>query len=303
MRRWLILLFIFGMAALPVAARAQGTIKFSTMQIQLWPEYDRPSMLVISEFQLPDGVSLPVNVSFRIPKSANLAAVASLSGDQLINAQFSGPTTDGDWQIVQVNVQTNAIYHIEYYAPITKTGTERQFTYQWSSDYPVDDFSVDIWPPADVTQLVTDPPLSLTSNPDGTTSRKKDFGALSANQQFSLKINYNKTTDTLTKPSSSNSSNVQPSQPINANTPGSFMATFNGSLPYMIGILGLLVIGGGVVYFWQTGRRDKSRTRKRHAPRVETEGDSEVYCHQCGTRAHKGDRFCRVCGTKLRREA
>ncbi|HUI89471.1 MAG TPA: zinc ribbon domain-containing protein [Anaerolineales bacterium] len=299
MRRWLILLLIFGMAVLPFSVQAQGTIKFSTMSIQLWPEYDRPSMLVISEFQLPDSVSLPVNVNFRIPKDAILAAVASLSGDQLINAQHSNPTTEGDGQIVQVAIQTNAIYHIEYYAPISKTGTERQFTYQWLSDYPVDDFTVGVWPPTDITQLTTNPPLSLISNPDGTSSWKKDFGALAANQPFTLKISYNKTTDTLTKPASPD---VQPSQPIGANTPGSFMATFSHAVPYLVGVLGLILISGGVAYFWQTGRRDRSRIRKRRFPRSEKEGGGEVYCHQCGTHAHKEDRFCRVCGTKLRRE-
>ncbi len=52
MRRWFVLLFILGIAALPFSAQAQSAVKFSSLQIQLWPEYDQPSMLVICEFKL-----------------------------------------------------------------------------------------------------------------------------------------------------------------------------------------------------------------------------------------------------------
>ena len=301
MRRWFILLFVLGITVLPFSVHAQSVIKFSTMHVELQPEYDQPSMLLIYDFQLADGVSLPVDVIFRIPKDGNLVAVALLSNGQYLNAEFNGPTTTNDWQIIKVNVQTAATYHIEYYEPISKTGKERQFNYSWMNDYPIDDFSLSVWPPEDITQFNADPPLNSVANSDGTTSWKKDFGALLASQQINLKINYNRVSNALTKPGGP-LSGVQPSQPIGSNTPGSSMATIRNDIPYIIGGLGLMLIGGGIVYFWQSGR-GRNKSRRRHSAHIETEGDSEIYCHQCGTRAHKGDRFCRVCGTKLRREA
>jgi len=299
MRRWFVLLFILGIAALPFSAQAQSAIKFSTLQVQLRPEYDQPSMLLIYDFQLASDTSLPANVTFRIPKDDNLVAVAYLSDGQLLNAIYNGPNVDNDWQIIQVKVQTATTYHIEYYAPIFKTGKERKFNYVWLSDYPINDFSLSILPPADITQLTTDPSLNSVTNTDGTTSWEKDFGALPANQQFTLQINYNKASDRLTEPGAQ--SGVQPSQPIGSNTPGRVM--LSNYLPYVIVGFGLLLIIGGGFYFWQSGRRGRNKSRQRRSPQAESEGDSEVYCHQCGTRAHRGDRFCRVCGTKLRREA
>ena len=301
MRRWFILLFIVGMAVSPFSAHAQAVIKFSTLQVQLWPEYDKPSMLVICEFKLADGTPLPADITFRIPKNGNLAAVASLSNGQLMVARYEGPTTNGDWQTIQVKVETATTYHIEYYAPINKSGAERQYNYLWPGDYPVDDFSISVWPTVDTTQLTTDPPLSMVSNSDGTTTWKKDFGTLQANQQFTIKVNYTRNSDTLTKTSSQ--PGVQPSQPIGSNTLGSAMSTFGNGLPYFLGGLGLLVLGGVIVYVWQSVWGGRSKPRRRNSPSGETEDDSEVYCHQCGTRAHKGDQFCRVCGTKLRHEA
>jgi len=300
MRRWLILLFMLGITVLPFSVHAQSEIAFSTMQVVLQPEYDQPSMLLIYDFQLADGVSLPMDVTFRIPKDGNLVAVALLSNGQYLNADFNGPTATNDWQIIKVKVQTATTYHIEYYEPISKIGKERLFNYVWMSDYPIDDFNLSVWPPEDSRQFNTAPSLISVTNSDGTTSWKKDFGALSASQQIAVKIDYNRDSDALTKPSPL--SGVQPSQPIGSNTPGSLMSTVSNDIPYIIGGLGLILIGGGIVYFWQSGRGRKKSRRKR-STRSETEGDSEIYCHQCGTRAHKGDRFCRVCGTKLRSEA
>jgi hypothetical protein len=298
MRRWFILLFIFGVAALPFSVHAQGVIKFSTLQVQLWPEYDQPGMRVICEFKLADGTSLPADITVNIPKNGKLTAVASLSNGQLMLAGYDGPTANGNWQTIQVKVDTATTYHIVYYIPISKTGTERQYNYLWpGGDYPVNDFSIVVWPAVDTTHITTDPQLNLVTNSDGSTSWKKDIGALTANQPFTLKLNYTKTSDTLTK------TGVQSSQPIGSNTLGSAMSTFGNGLPYFLGGLGLLALGGAIVYAWQLVRGGGNKPRRRNSPRGETEGDSEVYCHQCGTRAHKGDSFCRICGTKLRREA
>jgi hypothetical protein len=301
MRKWFAFLFILWIMVTPFPAQAQSAIKFSGVQVELRPEYDQPSMLLIYDFKLASGISLPVDVTFRIPKDDNLIAVASLSNGQLLDANYTGPTLEGDWQVIQINVMAATTYHVEYYAPIIKTSKTRQFSYSWISDYPVDAFNFSIYPPSDVTQFTSDPTLDSVTNQDGTISWQKNFGTLAPNQPFNLKINYNRSSDKLTK--SNSQSGVQPSQPLDSNTPGSFMATFSNVIPYVLGGAGLIIIGGVIVYFWQSTRNNRNRSRRKHSPHVETEGNSEVYCHQCGTRAHKGDRFCRVCGTKLRREA
>ena len=299
MRKWFVLFFILAFTAIPFSVHAQTSIQWSNVQVELRPEYDQPSMLAIYDFKLASSVSLPVDVTFRFPKDANLVAVADLSNGQLLTTDYSGPTVSGDWQVIKITVKTATTYHVEYYQPIAKNGKERQFNYTWMSDYPVTDFNLSVLSPTDITQFTADPALTSTTNSDGSSAWQKDFGALPASQPLTLKINYNRSSDKLSVPQS----NVEPSQPIGSNTPGSFMSTISSALPYILGGIGLLLIGGGIVYFWQSGRGGRNKARKRHTPRTESEGDSEVYCHQCGTRAHKGDRFCRVCGTKLRREA
>ena len=92
MRRWLAFVILAGTFAVPFAAQAQNPIKLSTLQVQLWPEYDQPSMLVIYDFKLPEGVKLPVSVSMSFPKEAHLVAVASQSSNgSLLNTDYIGP--------------------------------------------------------------------------------------------------------------------------------------------------------------------------------------------------------------------
>ena len=298
MRRWFVLLVIVGITVLPVSAHAQSTIRFSTLQVELQPENDKPSMLLIYDFQLAGDTRLPVDVVFRFPKEANLVAVASLSNGQMLNADFSGPTLDNDWQIISVKVRSATTYHVEYYAPISRTGKQREFNFAWMSDYSIDAFKLSVLPPADITQFTTIPSLNSVTNSDGSISWERDFGPVSASQLVTLKINYDRASDKLTNPGPQ--SGVQPSQPIGANTPGRIM--LSNYLPYALVSLGLLLIVGGGFYFWQSGRGRGTKSNRRRLLRVETEGNGEVYCHQCGTRALKRDRFCRVCGTKLRRE-
>ncbi len=296
MRKWLAVLFFLGAFAFPFSANAQApsSLKLTSLQVQLWPEYDQPSMLVICDFKLPAATALPVTINYPIPTGANLVAVATQSADgNLLNTEYAGPTTNGDWQIVSVKVQTQSTYHIEYYQPLTKNGNTRQFTYVWPGAYAVEDFKMNIRIPVDTTNITTDPIMDTSQSSDGTSYLVKDFSSLNANQQFTLKVNYIKTSNAL-----SAQQTVKPSEPLGPNTEGRVM--LSNYLPYFLGGVGIVLIVGGLVYFWQSNRGRKSGNRKRHVKAEVKEAASDVYCHQCGTRAHSGDRFCRVCGTKLR---
>jgi len=296
MRKRLIILFFWGMFAITFSARAQEPLKFTSLNVQLWPEYDQPRMLVIYDFKLPDGIVMPVNVSIGIPTDANQLEVAYQTADgKLINTDYTGPTVDADRQLVTLQIKTQAIYHIEYYQPLTKSGKQRDFTYLWAGDYPVDDLSVSIRVPVDTNNIITDPVMASTQNADGADFLVKDFGPQKDGQQFVLQIDYTKTSDNLTV----SQQNVQPSQPLSSNTPGRLVLA--NYLPYVFGALGLALILGGIVFFWQSSRGGKSSGNKDIRTRTGKAQESGIYCSQCGTRAQAGDRFCRVCGTELRR--
>ncbi len=297
MRRWLAVLFVLAALSIPVAVQAQNPIKLSTLQVQLWPEYDQPSMLVIYDFKLPESTKLPVSVTMTFPKEAHLMAVASQAADgSLLNTDYLGPTVTEVWQSITIQIQTPTTYHLEYYQPLTRTGKQREFTYIWPGNYAIDDISVSLRLPPDTTSIVTKPDMKSAKGADGSSNLAQDFGALSAQQEFPLQVTYTKTTDTLSVPATS----VEPSKPLGSNTPGRVL--LSNYVPYLLGALGILAVGAASIYLLQPHNRQAAQKRHTHPARGGAQGKADIYCHQCGARAEPGDHFCRVCGARLRLE-
>lgn len=292
MRKWLFLI-LAGCLVFPSAGQAQGSLRLETLTVRLWSEYDQPSMLVILDFTVPSDTTLPATVGLRIPQDANITAVAYQSGSQLLNAEYSGPETAGAWQVINIFVKEYSTYHIEYYQPIERKGTERSFTYLWSGEYAVNTFRIEIQVPLDSTAVKSRPALPFAPSEQFLSSRAT-ANNLEAGETYQLNLQYSRTSDETILPPSS--PQVTASEPITQNTPGRITLD---SLPYILGGVGLLLVLGAGYYFLQSKSVRVPGPRKRQSGRKDVES-ANVYCHECGTRAHADDRFCRVCGTKLR---
>ncbi|MCJ7724717.1 MAG: hypothetical protein MUP03_11335 [Anaerolineales bacterium] len=140
MRKWLDIILLVGMLLSPVLVHAQALVSIDKLLVQLWPEYDQPSMLVIYDFTLAKATSLPVQMAFRIPSNASLNAVARDENGSLIKVTYNGTVTQGEWITVTFTVIDLSIYHVEYYAPLTKEGAERQYAFIWPGDFAVGQF-------------------------------------------------------------------------------------------------------------------------------------------------------------------
>lgn len=296
MRRLFLTLAIVCVLAFPSFAFAQSDVILSTVAVQLWPEYDQPSMLVIVDFQVAPTTALPASLTFRIPQDANLIAVAYESGGGLANAIFEGPTSDGDEQVFTITVEDNVMYRFEYYQPLTFNSNQRLFSYLWEGAYAVNAFSLTVLQPLDTTSLKSNQVLSI-EQANGFTYHTSDPMRLGRGEEFALNLEYDKSTDTLVNPPEG----IQPAAPVDEDTPGRI--SWSNTLPYIIGGLGVVMILGGFIYYWQAGRFSSKRVRRRMHSRGESEvNDVEHYCPQCGTRARAGDRFCRTCGARLRNQ-
>ncbi len=298
MPRWLIAVVMLGVPfiSVPDSAAAQSPIVLSGVLVQLWPEYDQPSMLVLYDFQVAPGTQLPTTVTLRIPKEANLTAVAVHGdGDALLNADYRDSSSGDTWQSIAIQIQGSSGYRLEYVQPLSRSGDERRFHYVWPGDYPVQDFNLSVRMPADATKVSVVPELQAGEVGDTTYWLGQDFNALPSGTEFTLDLAYSRTSESPVELQKG----LEPSQPLDANTPGRVMTS--NYLPYFLGALGVVLIGGGAFYFWQAGRAPSTR-QPRHRPgaRLPIRHTEEIYCHECGTRAQDGDRFCRVCGTRLR---
>ena len=302
MQKWFAVLLLSLLLAFPSVARAQGVVKFESLSIELWAEYDQPSMLIINEFVVSPETPLPAQVTLRFPKEGNLTAVAFSANGQLVNAPFETPAQQGDWQTITINVDAYAPYRIEYYQAIARDNNKRSFNYKWFGDYQVSQFILTLSIPVDSSEATITPVNTFAPSPDGrflvATINKRD---LNMGNSYQIGVAYQRNTEALTSPTAA--SQVQPSEPLGEDTQG---RTSVDQLPWIVGGVGVAMIGVALILYRRSlsaSASISSQARKRRGKGVGSQTDEpqgEVYCHQCGARAVSGDRFCRACGSRLR---
>jgi hypothetical protein len=293
---------------LPVPARAQAEVVLQQVVVQLWPEYDQPAVLAIVDFSLAAETAFPVQIGLRIPGNATLTAVAK-DENGLITVPYE-TSVAGDWRVVTLSIDGPESYRLEFYYSFARAGNTRSFSYTWPGDYDAKKLLIQLQEPTQIKNLGTNPAMSEPF-PSSNGMILHDLVAenLSAGTMYGLDVQYDRSTDAMSAASLS----VEPSGGDLATSQQT--ASLTTLLPYLLGGLGLLLIVGGGVWYWQSGRGVSAapRQRRRHtAQRAandddDTEEDEEekggdLYCHQCGRRANSGDRFCRTCGARLRRE-
>ncbi|MCZ2127670.1 MAG: zinc ribbon domain-containing protein [Anaerolineales bacterium] len=296
MRKFLLTFLLAALCLLPISASAQAAATLSFATVQFWPEYDDPRMLVLTDFQIADGIPLPASLTFRIPLDATLIAVASQDENgQFLDHAYAGPNPGGEYQTFSLVVEKNIPYRFEYYQPLSRNGAEREFSYLWNNGYGVENFQYLFLEPLNVTQLSLDPQYATKENSDGLNYYESAPAPLAGGAEFALNVRYSKTTNDLVAQSPS----VQIADPIDENTPG--RVSLAKVLPYVIGGVGVLMILGGAAYYVRWGKSaQKKRRQRKHA---EEENDvTSAYCPQCGARAKLSDKFCRTCGARLRNE-
>jgi hypothetical protein len=304
MRRWAFLITLILAMLLPLGVHAQTSLVLSSLQIGIWPEYDKPSVLVIYQMTLSATTTYPADVSLRIPTAAGEPwAVAVRQPDGSLDNINKTRQVVGEWAIINFTTAVPEV-QLEYYDPgLTKDGNARHYTYVWPGDYAVGQLSIQVQQPSGATDMRISPSLGAGAVGSGNlTYYTQDIGAIPAGQNFQIRIDYQKSNDVL----SAENLPVEPSAPI----PQGAASDLNLStwLPWILGILGAGLIIGGIVWFWQTGRqRPVSHTPRRRSragsyqPEASSGSDeAAVYCSQCGKRALPGDQFCRSCGTPIR---
>jgi hypothetical protein len=306
MQKAISLFLLFAIWLVPMRGQAQSSVTIESLKVELWPEYDQPSMLVIYRFTLSADTSLPAQLRIRIPTAAGepFALAVGPSLDQVGDVPHSRSFT-GEWAEISF-VATMPAVQLEYYDPgLTKEGSDRSFEYRWSGDYPVRSLVVDVQQPVDAIDMLISPSLGNGQvRADGLTYYTSQVGSLESMQSFSINLAYQKPNDDL----SISRLQVAPSQPLTVETSG--RVEVENLLPWGLGLLGLALIGGGGFWYWQSTRQDArsqpkatARGKRWVSPQALDEEESSeisVYCHQCGKRAAPGDRFCRSCGTRLR---
>ncbi len=281
-----ILLSAVALAAAPQdSGAAKGDTSLESMQIEIWPEYDRPAALVILRGELAASVGLPAAVSLRIPASSGgpaAVAYATATKGSLLNLKYDRSEAAG---FITLRFTAPARYfHVEFYDRLATGTGERTYKYLWPADLPVSWLDVVVQEPAGASNISVKPELSdKSTGSDGLLYRAAQLGPFEQGKPLPIEMRY-------TKSDPRTSAEIlklnAPAPAAQASTPA--MQNKNYWSLLVLGAAALLVAVSGAAYFlW--GRQ--------RPPAGSTSGGR--FCTKCGNAAAAGDRFCSKCGAAL----
>jgi hypothetical protein len=288
---------------LPALALAQAggvpraNPRLASLNIEIWPEYDRPAALVILRAALAEGVKLPATVTLRLPAASggpSAVAYSTTAGGNLLNLMHERAKT-GDYITLKFQVPER-FFHVEFYEPIATTDPARSFRYVWPGDLAVDQLTVVVQEPASASGISVEPRLAnLSTGQDGLRYRTADLGALEAGKAFPIAVRYTKTdarpsAGTLQPKAAEPPAAAVAPPPTAMPAPAPAAAVASGGLPdWVLPMAGLALLGllGAALIFWWWRRESKIA---RPATR---------FCAKCGAAQMPDSRFCANCGAKV----
>jgi len=275
-------------AAPPTRNAAEERPRFSSLQVEIWPEFDRRGeVLVILKGELAADLALPATVSLRIPASSGTTAVAfaTAPSSQLFNLEHERTYSEA-FITLRFKISQRFV-HVEFYDRLARDMPTSRFTYHyvWPGDLAVDNLTVLFQEPAAASDILVKPELdAAVKGPDGLLYRNAELGTFAAGKRLPIEIGYTKT-DTRTS-----------SEILGLSTAGSTPAPASASSAALPGwlltlvISAVMLIGAGAVLLWWRLRRKASGAPPR----------GKGFCPRCGSRLDSDDLFCSKCGAPVR---
>jgi hypothetical protein len=306
----IILLLLTGIFFCSAAQVPAADLKISHMEVDIWPEYDQPSVLLIFRISFSADANYPARISLRIPASAGSPySVAMKDLDGLLYDLEYTVIPDGNWNRIEF-VTSSQDLQIEFYESyIQESDITRTYGFSWISDYPIDDLVINVQKPkfATIMSILPDGGEGTVNPDDGLTYYSIEYGTVEKGSTIELDISYIKTNDGL----SASTVPVNPTEPLPG--PKSLWQNLGSILPTLwqnksLSITGFLLLGALVSFSLLAiivrGRKTSPKILRKIPVGKEKSSpaalpDKEVYCYQCGKRAKPGDAFCRTCGSKL----
>lgn len=272
-------------------AYQQAVGELEWLNVDLWPDYDRASVLVLLTGSLPAEASLPAQLTLPLPADATLNAVARISdaGEMVDDIDFE----DNDGALTLTTPDRR--FRVEYYAPYAGSGLQREFTFRWPGGPAVMRLDVSVQQPLAATTVTVQPEAeaSATEN-DGMRYHYLPARALQAGEPFTVAVSYTLAREQLTVEGMT----TAPPAEGGAHTTNLPSLT---NWPMLLAIGGVVLLLVAAAWHFYSRRAAQSRAPRKPRPtRAAGKGARAQFCHACGAKAQAGDRFCRACGTQLK---
>ena len=313
-RAWLVkialaMLLITGLLQAQSLSAQQPATALEFVEVELWPDFDQPALLVLLSGALPAGTTLPATITIPLPEEATLNAVARRDAQgNLLNMEYDDSVPG------QLTLNANDPgFRIEYYLPYESDGDQREVSFSWLSDLDVNQLITTFQQPSSATDIILSPAALQTLNGQYDLLYHEIEGqAVPAGVPYNFEANYR-----MVQPELSAEVLAVQQPPVSApannqqELAGDDGSDFNWLivLAAVVAVLAFATVGW-LVYSGQNRKRrvikprPAARTRQRRSSAgtgKATSGGTKVkFCHECGQPLDPADKFCRNCGTVVK---
>lgn len=299
-----ILALLVLLAAAQPAQAQTAPLNAARLSIDLWPEYDRPAMLVIYNVELSPDIQLPAQVSLRIPAAGSppFRVLYYLQNSERPYSLDVRTYPEEEWSRV-VFTTPAARFRLEFYdGRMDFNSPNRTYVFTWPGDISSDTLTIRVKQPALATEFSLPSRFSEPRlDEDGLYVSSANFSQMDTGISYTFAVEYFKDSS---RPSFTRQT-LHAIAPITRETTGRF--NFDPYLPIAILVVIVLTVAGLIMLFGAGRILDMLKLgdpRDGHASladpaRPAAPESPSVYCPICGSRASLGDNFCRVCGSPL----
>ncbi len=313
-RAWLVkvalaMLLIMGLLkATNLSAQEPATV-LEFLEVELWPDFDQPAVLVLLSGALPEGAPLPAMITLPIPDEASINAVARVDTlGELLNMEYDDSIPG------QLTFNASDLgFRIEYYVPYKSDGDLREFGFRWLADMDVNQLITTFQQPSSATDVILSPVAFRSQNGQYDMLYHEIQGqVVPAGVPYTFEASYR-----MIRPELSAEVIDLQQPPVSAPSvapPG--QDSSDGSdinWPIVLAAAAAVLAFAAVAWLIYSGQKRKrrvikprpaARTQRRRsaapAAKAATGGSRSKFCHECGQPLDPADKFCRNCGTGVK---
>lgn len=274
----------------------------SRMGVSVQPEYDDPRVLVINQADLEAGVQLPVDVTFNIPKGADIGMACEVDLNGGHACKPFKIADKGDYQSLTFNVAKEHKVYLEYYYDAFPAGTsQRSFDFIFRPGFPVKSLSIEVQQPLRSSGFTLTPEMPRAFTSEGFSYRMQEYTDVAAGKPLSVKVSYSKT---------DNSPSVTPKRKSPDDAPAADVQSEGESKRVLLVVLGavgiiILLLGGYLIFRPRPvvsnagGRAAPNQVAGPGGAKKLKAGRGDIkFCASCGAKLLREDRFCSQCGDR-----
>ncbi|MEE9512613.1 MAG: hypothetical protein V3V46_00925 [Anaerolineales bacterium] len=182
----------------PSRGIAQSEARLESLKVSLWPEYDRPGVLVLYEARLSLETALPAVIRLPLPDMVDAPhAVAAWYPDGRLDDNV-------EWHVVQEGAQafldietpTTGVW-VEFYSAMDVQDANRSFDFLVPGGIEIADLTVEVMHPVGASDVKITPEGKVEQAEDGLLFTNIDLGARSASDEQEITFSYIKPSSTL----------------------------------------------------------------------------------------------------------